>query len=263
MKWDCGHLYKISMPLKPFHVDLHIHTVLSPCGELEMGAPDIVLKARREGIEIIAVTDHNSALNVPAVLRAAQSNPVVIPGIEVQTIEDIHIVTLFRDYKTAEIFQNWLWKRMPFIHNRPEIFGDQLVISEKNDILYEEEILLVQGVGYSVDEVALEAKRQGGLVILAHIDRPSFSYPAVLGPIPSSFPVDALEISWRCFPNEVEALQAQYPGRTFLRSSDSHWLKSLIAENGSVLLLAEASFDEIVLALGKKKGRCVLSPWPN
>lgn len=262
MKWDCV-LDKEESSLTPYCADIHIHTVLSPCGELEMGAPDIVLKARQEGLNIIAITDHNSALNFPAVFKAAAGNPVVIPGIEVQTAEDIHVVTLFKDYNTISDFQLWLWQRMPGVQNRPEVFGDQLVISDKNDILCEEEILLVQGVGYSVDEVAIEAKRRGGLVILAHIDRPSFSYPAVLGPIPSKFPADALEVSWRCFPEEVEALQARYPEWTFIRSSDSHWLKSLCIENSSTFLLAEPSFDELAKAIRKEDGRKVLAPWPN
>ncbi|ADE56811.1 MAG: PHP domain-containing protein [Aminobacterium colombiense] len=262
MKWAYV-LCDTKLKLRPYYVDLHIHTVLSPCGELEMGAHDIVSKARQEGIQIIAITDHNSALNVPAITKAAGGSPVVIPGLEVQTAEDIHIVTLFRDCQVASDYQRWLWERMPGLRNRPEVFGDQLVISEKDDILDEEEILLVQGVGYSVDEVALEAKGRGGLVILAHIDRPSFSYTAVLGPIPSSFPADALEISWRCSSEEVEVFREEYPEWTFIRSSDSHWLRSLCVENCSVLLLAEPTFDEIAKAIRKEDGRCVIGPWPN
>ena len=94
MKWAYV-LCDTKLKLRPYYVDLHIHTVLSPCGELEMGAHDIVSKARQEGIQIIAITDHNSALNVPAITKAAGGSPVVIPGLEVQTAEDIHIVTLF------------------------------------------------------------------------------------------------------------------------------------------------------------------------
>jgi Predicted metal-dependent phosphoesterases (PHP family) len=183
------------MILSPFWVDLHLHTVLSPCGELEMGAPEIVEAYRKAGIALCAVTDHNASDNVNAVAGAAEGSPVVLPGMEVQTAEDIHIVVIFPGLSQAGDFQRWLWKKIAPVANRPEIFGDQLIINKDNGIIGEQEILLVQGAGYSADETAEEARSRGGLVILAHLDRPSFSYEAVLGPVPDEFPCHALELS--------------------------------------------------------------------
>ena len=151
------------MILSPFWVDLHLHTVLSPCGELEMGAPEIVEAYRKAGIALCAVTDHNASDNVNAVAGAAEGSPVVLPGMEVQTAEDIHIVVIFPGLSQAGDFQRWLWKKMPPVANRPEIFGDQLIINKDNGIIGEQEILLVQGAGYSADETAEDAAQSTSL----------------------------------------------------------------------------------------------------
>lgn len=245
--------------MRPFQADLHVHTVLSPCGELEMGAPEIIAKARAEGIEILAVTDHNAADNVPALREAAgPEGPVIVAGLEVQTAEDIHVVTLFRSYGEAAAFQGWLWKKMGLTLNDPEFFGFQVVIDGSNEIVRLEERLLVQAVGYSIDEVVAETARRGGLSILAHIDRPSFAYPAVLGPVPDDLPVDALEVSRRVDEAEMERLRRLYRSRTFTRASDAHRLDDLQAKWGCRMLLEEATFDELALALRGLGGRAVL-----
>ncbi|QTX31444.1 PHP domain-containing protein [Aminithiophilus ramosus] len=243
----------------PFQVDLHVHTVLSPCGELEMGAPEIVEKARAEGIDILAVTDHNAADNVPALREAAgDGGPLVIAGIEVQTAEDIHVVTLFRSYGEAADFQGWLWKKMGPVLNDPDYFGWQVVIDGTNEVVRMEDRLLVQAVGYSVDEVVAETARRGGLSVMAHIDRSSFSYPVVLGPIPDELPVDALEVSRRVDAAGLEAFRRLYPRRVFTRASDAHRLDDLQARWGCRMLLEEPSFDELALALRGQGGRKVL-----
>lgn len=245
--------------MRSFQVDLHVHTVLSPCGELEMGAPEIVEQARVEGIEILAVTDHNAADNVPALREAAGGGgPVIIAGLEVQTAEDIHLVTLFPSYGDAADFQGWLWQKMGPVLNDPDYFGWQVVIDGTNGIVRYEERLLVQAVGYSVDEVVAETGRRGGLSIMAHIDRSSFAYPIVLGPIPDSLPVDALEISRRVDAEGLSVLRRQYPKRIFTRASDAHRLADLKAEWGCRMLLESPSFDEIALALRGREGRRVL-----
>lgn len=246
--------------LRTFWVDLHIHTVLSPCGELEMGAPEIVARARETGIDLIAITDHNASDNAPAILQAAgEEGPVVLAGLEVQTSEDIHVVTLFPDCKRARSFQDWLWLKMPPTLNKPEYFGYQVVVDGENQILREEDVLLIQGAGYAVDEVVLEVRSRGGLSIMAHIDRPSFAYPAILGPVPDDLPVDALELSWRLSPEEDRAIRKDYPGRVFIRSSDAHRLSDMGREHCCSMLLERPCFDEIALALKGEGGRRIRS----
>ncbi|MGI6253146.1 MAG: PHP domain-containing protein [Aminivibrio sp.] len=249
------------MTLTPFWVDLHIHTVLSPCGELEMGAPDIVDACRRAGIALCAITDHNAAENAPAVAGAADGDPVVLPGIEIQTSEDIHIVAIFPTFIDAADFQKWLWRKMPPVKNRPEIFGDQLIIDKDNQILGEQEILLVQGAGYGADEAAGEAMNRGALVILAHVDRPSFSYEAVLGPVPDDFPCHALELTSSVSHRDFSQWRRRYPERIFIRSSDSHRLSDISRARSTVIMMKTPGFAELKKAFLSLEGRSVICPW--
>ncbi|KUK60850.1 MAG: Putative PHP domain protein, partial [Synergistales bacterium 57_84] len=148
--------------------------------ELDMGAPEIIARCRDEGIDMIAITDHNSARNTEALSRASENSDVeVIPGLEVQSSEDIHIVCLMPDDKTARVFEDWIVERLPCIRNIPDKFGTQLVIDENNIITEESDILLVQGIDATADEIVDRARSFGGLSILAHIDRPVYSYVAV------------------------------------------------------------------------------------
>lgn len=247
--------------LKPYWVDLHVHTTLSPCGELEMGAPEIVEAARAAGIDILAIADHNICDNFPAVSRYAAGNPVVLPAIEVQTAEDIHVLSLFADYETASVFQEWLWMGMPSMLNDPDIFGYQVVIDENNEVVRMEDVLLIQGVSYDVDTIVSRVHDAGGLVVLAHVDRPAFAYPAVLGPIPQDYAADAFELSWRLDSTQAEEWRTRYPGRAFIRSSDAHELVPISRAHATKMLLAEPTLAEIRLALGEREGRHVSWPW--
>ncbi|WP_084460378.1 PHP domain-containing protein [Aminiphilus circumscriptus] len=261
--------------LRRFRVDLHVHSVLSPCAELEMGAREIVRRASREGIALLALTDHNAVANVPALAEAAEAErerlrasgvddggiPRILCGVEVQTEEDIHLVALFRSAEDGFVFQEWLWKSLPSRANDPDIFGYQLIIDGKNAVLDQVETLLVQGVSRSVDEVIAEIRRRGGLSFLAHVDRPGFSYVAVLGSVPEDLAVDAVELSRRLSAEEALVWRDRLGSRTILRSSDAHRLEDLRREHCMELLLAEPTFDEVALALRNEAGRCVLWPW--
>lgn len=247
--------------LTPYWVDLHIHTVLSPCGELEMGAPDIVAKARGERIDIIGISDHNTCENFPAVHTAAAGDPVVLPCIETQSAEDVHTLCVFPNYEAALTYKEWLWKRIRDIRNDVEYFGYQLVLDENNNIIREEEILLLQGAAYEVDQIVAETQKLGGLAILAHIDRPAFSYTASLGSPPADYPADAFELSRRLNSIEAGEWRERYPGRTFIRSSDSHQLISISRANCTKMMLAEPSFAEVEMAVKGEGGRRISWPW--
>lgn len=247
--------------LSYYWVDLHIHTVLSPCGELEMGAPEIVRKVREAGIDIIAISDHNRADNCAAIMEAAAGDPVVFPAIEVQTAEDIHVVTIFPDLAGVLDFQAWLWEAMPPIPNDPDVFGDQVVVGANNEIIRMEDTLLIQGAGYEIDTIVKRARGAGAIVNLAHVDRPAFAYPAVLGPIPADYAVDAFELSKHLDFEQAQAWREKYPGRTFIRSSDSHSLDTLCRANCTKMLLEAPIFEEVRLALAGRDGRRISWPW--
>ena len=247
--------------LRPFWVDLHTHTVLSPCGELEMGAPDIVARTREVGIDILGIADHNTCENYPGVSAAAAGVPAVLPCIEIQSAEDIHILSVFPDYDTALKCKEWLWKRIRPIKNNVETFGDQLVVDAENNIIKEEEILLIQGAGYEVDQVVTKVHELKGLAILAHVDRPAFSYPSALGPIPQDYPADAFELSCRVDSEQAAEWREQYPGRTFIRSSDSHMLSGFSRANCTKMTLEEPTFSEVRKAIYGEDGRRISWPW--
>ncbi|MDO5116043.1 MAG: histidinol-phosphatase [Synergistaceae bacterium] len=252
--------------LKPFWVDLHIHTLLSPCGELEMGAPEIVEKAREAGIDIIGVADHNTCENYPGIAGAAAAGekpgtPVVLPCIETQSAEDIHILCVFPDYAVALEYKEWLWRRIRAIKNDVEHFGYQIVVNAENEIIKEEETLLIQGCGYEVDQIVEKTKQMGGLAILAHVDRPAFSYTAALGPMPPDYPSDGFELSRRLNSEEAQKWRDGYPGRPFIRSSDSHSLDTISRANCTKMMLEAPTFEEIKKALRGEDGRKISWPW--
>ena len=248
--------------LRPFWVDLHIHTALSPCGELEMGAPDIAARANEVGLDIIGIADHNTCENFPGVSAAAKAagSPVVLPCIETQSAEDIHVLCVFPDYNVALEYKKWLWLRIRDIKNDVDHFGYQVVIDENNDIVKEEEILLIQGAGYEVDQIVAKVQDLGGLAILAHVDRPAFSYTAALGPMTQDYPADAFELSCRLNFEQAAEWREMYPDRTFIRSSDSHMLSGMSRANCTKMTLEEPTFDEIKKAISGEDGRRI--SWP-
>lgn len=247
--------------LKPFWVDLHVHTALSPCGSLEMGAPEIVSAARKAGIDVIGIADHNTCDNFPAISEAADGNPVVLPCIETQSAEDIHVLCVFSDFKTAMDYKTWLWEKMPPIKNDIDYFGYQVVLDRCNNILKEEDILLIQGAGYEVDQIVSKVQAEGGLAILAHVDRPAFSYPVALGPIPADYQADAFELSCRIDSAHASGWREKYLGRTFIRSSDSHTLDTISRGNSTKMMLETPTFEEIKKAIKGEDGRRIYWPW--
>jgi Predicted metal-dependent phosphoesterases (PHP family) len=227
-------------------VDLHLHTVLSPCGGLDMGAPDIVARALDLGIGVLAVTDHNTSRNAMAVLKAAEGTGLlVLAGIEVQSAEDIHAVTLFGTPEEALDFEAWLWEGFPKTLNRPDLFGPQILIDHENQILGEEPILLVQGARHGIDGILREARRREGICFLSHIDREAFSYPAILGPIPTDYPVDALELTCRITPGKARSFRSEYPNFPLLRNSDAHSLDQMEPRCSTVFPGSNAQFCRV------------------
>ncbi|MBI9098592.1 MAG: PHP domain-containing protein [Spirochaetaceae bacterium] len=176
--------------------DIHIHSCLSPCGSLNMSPSSIVRIAQEQKLDVIAIADHNSALNAPA-LEAACKNTPLIPlfAIEATTSEEFHSLCLFRDSRIAVKFGNDLYSNLQSRPNIPEKFGDQVYVDENDNILGELDKYLTGGaLTYSSDELLLMVHKAGGLFIPAHIDRAAFSMSSQLGFIPPD-PYDALEIT--------------------------------------------------------------------
>ena len=229
--------------------DLHIHSCLSPCGDGLMTPPNIVNMAYIKGLDIIAVTDHNSALNARAVMRAAEALPLtVIPGIEVTTAEEIHVVCLFPDADSAEKAGAFFEKKLPPVVNRPEYFGEQLIMDEKEQIKGRFPFLLPNALDISIDRLPELIEGFGGFCYPAHIDRPSNSILAVFGYLPDVPRFGAVEVfnPQRFFEQaENRRLKETY---AVVTSSDAHRLED-VAERVRFIELESPDFVNLKQAL--------------
>jgi len=240
--------------LKPCFADLHVHTVLSPCGEVEMIPPFIIRQARKTGLDIIAITDHNSAENVSSVMEASEGSGItVIPGMEVQTQEEVHIICLFDTLQQVHHWQEIVYAHLPDQKNPDDVFGPQFVVDATGAFVRYNERLLLTSTSLSVEQVVEEVNHEGGICIAAHVDRPSYSILSVLGFIPPGLNLAAVEISPRITPEEAYRQFPQLADYPVVVSGDAHRLNELIAR--TIFVMEEPSIAELRLALGKRRGR--------
>jgi len=242
--------------LRRFRADLHVHTCLSPCGDLEMSPIKITRQARERGIEIIAICDHNSLENAPAVMRAAKGlGPVVLPGMELCTKEEVHVLALFGRLSDAEAMQSIAYNHLSG-RNDPAAFGLQVVSNERDEVLGFQDRLLIGALDLDLEEIVQDIHRLGGIAVASHIDRESFSVISQLGFIPASVFFDALEVSGNISRAEAGKRFAAYERYTFLRNSDAHFLED-VGKNTSTYLLERPTFEEVCKALRSEDGRMV------
>lgn len=208
--------------------DFHIHSCLSPCAEEDMTPYNLVNLSALMGMEAIALTDHNSCQNCGAAMRAgAEAGITVIPGMELCTSEEVHVVCLFEELKAAEEFSDYVLRTMPPIKNRPEIFGTQLIMDETDKVLGSQNILLTAASGISIGNVERMVDGYGGVCYPAHIDRSSYSVISNLGMITEEMGFEVAEVSPS---GNVDDLIAKHPilGKMkILTSSDAHRLDAL------------------------------------
>ncbi len=214
--------------------DLHIHSCLSPCGDDDMTPFDLVGMAKLNGLDLIALTDHNSAKNCPSAAVAALEYEIgFIPGMEVTTMEDIHCVCLFPDVETALAFDRYLDPLRPGIRNRPDVFGKQLLMHPDGTVS-EEPDLLITALGLSIMDLPAAVKEFGGLFWPAHVDRDANGLFAILGSWPKELHADAAEIRFRDPGGIPRRLK-------IVRGSDAHRLRDM-PEGGFPLPLETPDF---------------------
>jgi 3',5'-nucleoside bisphosphate phosphatase len=242
--------------LRTLRLDLHIHTVLSPCAEVEMIPPLIVRRAHELGLDLIAITDHHAAENVEAVQRAAAGTGLaVLPGMEVQTREEAHILCLFDTLEQVLGWQEIVYASLPSARNRPEVFGPQFVVDETGEFVRENERLLLASTSLTTETVVTQVRALGGLAIASHVDRPSFSLLSNLGFVPQGLELAGLEISAH---GDLQKLCGQHPGLerwTFIRSSDAHCLADLKVWTKAIV--QGPTLAELDLALRGAEGRSI------
>ena len=204
-------------------VDLHIHSCLSPCGDALMTPNNIVNMSMLKGLDFIAVTDHNSARNLPAVEKVcAQTGVLLLPGMELTTQEEVHLLSYFPTVAQACAFSEEIYPFLPPIKNRASLFGEQQVMNEEDEQVGEEEKLLLSALDLSIDELVDRIHAAGGAAVPAHINRGNNGLLNVLGFLPPGLPVDAVEVT-RDMPcaADVSALRV-------LHSSDAHYIENIL-----------------------------------
>ena len=230
------------------YYDFHIHSALSPCSDEDMTPNNIVNMARLKGLSMIAVTDHNSCGNLRAVMQVAANDPLVLPGIEIETAEEVHILGYFPSLEQAEAMEKVVKEHLPFIPNRPEIFGRQLYMDADDTVTGEEEGLLVTATTLGVADVFSMVQNLGGVAVPAHIDRGSYSILSNLGFLPPELAIRTVEITAK---NRAR-LEERYKNLTILTSSDAHYLGD-IAEMEQYIDTSTKTTHEILDKLTNKK----------
>jgi 3',5'-nucleoside bisphosphate phosphatase len=241
--------------MKVFRADLHIHTVLSPCGDLDMSPVNIISEAVRKKLDIIGITDHNTTRHCSIIRRlAAEKGILVMQGAEVTTKEEVHCLAFFENSDTLNLFQIFLDNNLPDIANDPERFGHQLQVDENDVIIFEERRLLTNAISKSIDEIEKYVHELDGLFIPAHIDRRKNSIYSQLGFLPDNLKADALEVSACSSPEHFAAVHSEIIKFPLISNSDSHYPEKI----GTVINtfdITEPSFEEIRLALKGINGR--------
>ncbi len=204
--------------------------------------PLIVEEAILHGIQWIAITDHNATANIAAVQKAAQdSGLVVMPGMELQTQEEVHTLCLFDTLEQAQALQEWVDTHLPDMENNPEFFGEQFVVDETGDFIRREERMLLTSANVSLGEAWHKVNDLGGLFIPAHINRQAFGLMAVLGLLPTDIPMDVMEISRHLSPGEVIKGFPSIKEIPLIQNGDVHFLDDFL---GATLWTVETARTE-------------------
>jgi PHP family Zn ribbon phosphoesterase len=241
--------------MRLYRADLHIHTLLSPCGDLSMNPANIISEAVNKGIEIIGISDHNSTRHCKLISKlAAQNGIFTLTGAEVTTREEIHCLAFFEKIDTLELFQDYLDEHLPDILNDPDIFGDQVEVDESENIVYTENRLLSNALDVSIEELEAFVHENEGIFIPAHIDRAKNSIYSQLGIFPENLRADALEISWRNSRKIFASGKPELSGYNLITNSDSHYPKD-IGRVTTSFLLQMPSFTEVKMAMKNIDGR--------
>ncbi len=236
--------------MRKIRADLHLHTCLSPCADNQMQATVIVKQAKKVGLDMIGICDHNSAENVSAVMKAGKREGLaVIPGIEITSQEEVHILGFFNTEQDLMHLQDMVYDNLSG-ENREQFFGPQTVVDEWGHVLGTNHRLLIGATALTVEQIVKAIHRRSGLAIASHVDRERFSLIGQLGFIPKGLELDALEVST---PSSIKQGH-DYPVVTF---SDAHFLED-IGKSYTCFMIEDVSVDEIKKALHNEMGRRII-----
>ncbi len=241
-----------------YRADLHIHSVLSPCGDLGMSPSKIIEEALKKRLDILGITDHNCTYHCKLMMQLGKKAGImVLPGVEINTKEEIHCLAFFENEDGADEFQKFLNARLPLLMNNKELFGSQLVVDANERILLEIDAMLISVLDANIYEVEAEVHRLNGLFIPAHIDRPSNSIISQLGFIPDDLKADALEISSNNRAIDYVKRFPEFAAYTIISNSDAHFREN-IGRTTTLFKINECSFPEIKMAFRSENHRKIV-----
>ena len=239
--------------MKEFKADMHIHTCLSPCAGLEMSPKNIIREAKKKGLDIIGICDHNSAENFPAMEKSANNEGIkAIGGIEITSREEVHILGLFGNSRDLFQMQDAVYSKLNG-ENDEDRFGLQVIVNENDEVLGFNNKLLIGATELAIEEIVNLIHKFNGIAVAAHIDRESYSIIANLGFIPEYLDLDALEIIEPSYKDKINTSK----DHVFITSSDAHFLKD-IGQRYSCFIMKERTFEEIRKCFNKENGRKVI-----
>lgn len=208
--------------------DLHIHSCLSPCGDDDMTPANIAGMAAVKGLDVIAVTDHNSCKNCPAVLAAAAKYGILaIPGMEINTAEEVHAICLFPDLDRAMAFDSYVYGRLLPIANQEEIFGRQQIYDAADTWVAAEPLLLINSTAISFDKLWDLTLSYGGVMFPAHIDKNSNSLLSNLGFVPPDSRFRTAELKDLSKLPELKRRNPYLENCNIIKNSDAHYLEHI------------------------------------
>lgn len=232
--------------MEKFYYDLHMHSCLSPCAENEMTPATVAGMAALNGLQIAALTDHNSAGNLPAFFEACRAYGVVpVAGMELETAESVHLVCLFPTLEAATAcWQAVKRDYMMPVKNKPAIFGEQFYMNADDEVIGIEETLLITSTLLSLEDGARLARSFGGVVFPAHIDRAANGILEILGDIPPEPGFTAAEFNDAANIAPYRERFASVAPLKRLVNSDAHRLSAMQSADGENFLLLDAAPDD-------------------
>jgi PHP family Zn ribbon phosphoesterase len=245
--------------MKLFKADLHIHTVLSPCGDLEMSPSNIIRIAKSKQLDLIGITDHNTTRQCAVVKEIGQREGIfVLCGVEVTTKEEAHCLAFFENTESLEAFQVYLDTHLPHVKNNPDLLGYQVAVDADDNIIYEEERSLLSAIDQSIEKIEQKIHALNGIFIPAHINKSKNSVISQLGFLPADLNFDALELSKHIGIEEFISKNKYLKNNVFIKNSDAH-IPQLIGETTTLFEMEILSFEEIRKALHNIDNRRVVT----
>ena len=210
----------------------------------------VIAEARRKGLDVIGICDHNATENVAATSAVGMKLGVtVMGGMEITSREEVHVLGLFPVAEGLQAAQEEVYAHLQG-ENDPEFFGQQLIMDDHDRVIAENDRLLIGSTDLTLGETVDLVHRHSGIAIASHIDRPSFSLISQLGFVPMDLELDGVEVCSA----DAELSTGDLP---VVRSSDAHTLDD-IGVRRTQLLVEDATAAEVALAVRGVGGRRIL-----